>query len=322
MKTKSLLLAASLFALVLSSCGSDDKKEDPGIEVSGISVDQETLSIEVESTSTIVATLQPAGASGDISWSSSDPSVAAVNNGVVTALKTGEATVVASHGVFTSTCEITVSPKTIDPEDLPASLKGSNYTIIQIDEISFSAIQSKVINDVRPDDTNKFLYVWDETLTYGTSTGLNFFGQSEGWVSLIVGGAGWSGAGYFVDANYPQIDMTDMYNNPDDYVFHIGLKSTQPTSSYLFIFNDGTSEAKICVGSNNYDDGGVIFEPYADFTRDGEWHSVEIPASKLRELGVFYNNPFNDVNVFAFLAGGVQGTTLDYDAAFFYKKAE
>ncbi len=317
MKTKFLLFAfMSLMALTITSCGDDS--DDPKVEVSGITIDQQTAEVEVESSLTLEATLQPDGADGSIQWSSSDPSVAPVNEGVVTGLKKGSATIVASYGVYSASCEVTVNAKI---GELAESLKGSNYTIIQLDETSFSAIEDKVINDLRPDDTNKFLYIWDGTFTGGTPTGLNAYGQSEGWPSFIVGGSGWSGAGYAINPTYGQIDMTDMYNNPDDYVFHIALKSSQASSSFLFIFADGTAEAKICIGSAAYEDGGVTYEAYADFTRDGEWHEIEIPASKFRELGVFYNQAFSDVNILAFLAGGVQGTTLDYDACFFYKKA-
>ena len=316
MKTNAIkFLLAGFVALFMASCGGSD--DDPKIEVTGITLDQSTLEVEVEQTANLVATLLPAEAEGEITWSSSDSSIAAVNQGVITDLSEGSATIVAAHGVFTASCAVTVSPK---PIPLHETLKGSNYTIVQLDETSYSAIQGKVINDVRPDDENKFLYVWDGTFTGGTSNGPNFFGHTEGWVSVTVGGAGWSGAGYFVGPDYAQVDMTDMYNNPDDYVFHIGMKSAQENSSYLLIFSDGTAEAKICIGSEDFNDGGTIFEPYKNFTRDGEWNSIEIPASKLRELGVFYNQPFNDANVFAFLAGGVQGTTLDFDAAFFYKK--
>ncbi len=319
MKTKVLLFAIlSLVAFTVTSCGEDKDKDDPKVTATGITIDMETASVEVESSIALEATLQPEGAKGDIQWSSSDPSVAAVNNGVVTGLKRGEATIAASYGAFSAACEVEVTPKI---GELHESLKGSNYSIIQIDETSYYAIQDKVINDLRPDDTNKFLYIWDGTLTGGTPTGLNFYGQSEGWPTFIVGTAGWSGAGYTVGAESTPVDMTDMYENPDNYVFHIALKSTQASSSYLFIFHDGTAEAKICIGSVDYEDGGVIYEAYADFARDGEWHEIEIPASKFRELGVFYNQPFNDVNVLAFLASGVTGTTLDYDACFFYKKA-
>lgn len=319
MKTKAIfILAMSLvFALFTTSC---DEDGDESITVSGIELDQDSLTVEVEASATLMASLLPEGASGDISWSSSDPTVASVNNGVVIGLKEGEATVVAAHGAFTASCEVTVTAKPVDPGDYP-TLNGSNYTIIQIDEASATAIASEIINDCRPDEENKFLYVWDNTFTAGTPSGLNFYGQTEGWVSFVVGSVGWSGAGYNVGSGADMIDMTDMYNNPDDYVFHIGMKSSESNSSYLFIFADGSSEAKVCVGSSAFTDNGITYEPYTDFSRDNEWHSVEIPASKLRELGVFYNAPFNDKNVFAFLAGGTAGTTLDFDACFFYKKA-
>ena len=321
MKTKAFfILAMSLvFVLFTTSCDGDD---DEIITVSGISIDKTTLEVKVEASATLIATLEPKGATGDIAWSSSDPAVASVNNGVVIGLQTGTATVVASHGAFSASCEVTVVAKPVDPNDLDASLRGSNYTIIQIDETSSGYIQDKVINDCRPDDTNKFLYVWDNTFTTGTPSGLNFYGQSEGWVSLVVGNVGWSGAGYNAGAGATAIDLTDMYNNPDDYVFHIAFKSSQANSSYLLIFADGASEAKICIGPTAFVDAGVSYEPYANFTRDNEWHAIEIPAKKFRELGLFYNTAFNDVNVFAFLAGGTAGTTLDFDAAFFYKKAE
>lgn len=319
MKTKALLILAMslLMGVFFTSCEDDEGT----VDVTGVSLDKSTLEVEVEASATLLATLEPADASGDISWSSSDASVASVTNGVVIGISAGTATVVASHGAFSASCEVTVTPKTVDPSET-ASLNGSNYTIIQIDEASYTAISEKVVNDCRPDDVTKFLYVWDNTFTGATSSGLNFYGQAESWVSLVVGSAGWSGAGYNVGAEAELVDMTDMYNNPDDYVFHIAFKSAQESSSYLLIFADGSAECKICVGSTSFTDNGVTYQPYTDFTRDNEWHAIEIPASKFNELGVFYNEAFNDKNIFAFLAGGTAGTTLDFDAAFFYKKAE
>lgn len=323
MKTKSFLFAAlAVVGLFFTNCSNDDDKDDdPGIEVTGITIDSDSLEIEVGSTATLVATLTPDGATGDITWTSSSSEVAAVNGGVVTALSVGETTIVASYGTFNVSCEVTVEPV---PVPLDPTLEGSNYTVIQLDETSFTAIESSVINDLRPDETenSKNLFVWSDTFTAGTTSGLNYYGQSEGWVSLVVASAGWSGAGYNVGTDAPLVDLTDMYDNPDDYYFHIGFKSAETTSSYLLIFGDGTSEAKICIGPSTYTDSGVDYAPYADFTRDNEWQTVEIPVTKLNELGVYYNSTFNDSNVFSFLAGGTAGTTLDFDAVFFYKKAE
>ncbi len=323
MKTRAFLYALFAFAVLsFTSCGDDD--DDVELAATGISLNVESLSITVDSTTTLIATLEPEGATGDISWSSSDASVAAINNGIVTALKTGEATIVAACGAYTATCSVTVTEKETDPEDQDESLQGSDYYLIQIDESSYSSIKDKVIADLRPDDVenSKNLFVWESTFTAGTCSGLNFYGESEGWVSFIVGSVGWSGAGYNIGTAYDSVDMTNLYNNPDDYVFHIALKSSQTSSSYLFTFEDGTSSASVCIGSYDYVDNGVTYAAYADFTRDGEWHSIEIPVSKLKSLGVYYNEPFNDANVFSFLAGGTAGVTLDMDAIFFYKPAE
>jgi len=324
MKTKSFLLVVfSMFlSLFIISCGDDEDDGDVIVTPTGIVVDNDSLSIAVEGSDVLIASLEPEGAVGEITWSSSDPSVAVVNDGVVTALEIGETTVVASYGVFSASCVVTVTAKEIDPNDLPSSLSGSDYAIIQIDENSYEAIKDKVIYDFRPDDDITNLYVWDGTFVAGTASGLNFYEQTEDWVSLVVSSVGWSGAGYNVASGFGDIDLSRFNDNPEDYVFHIALKSAQENTSFLMIFSDGQSEAKVCVGPSSFVDGEITYEPYTDFSRDNEWHSVEIPLSYLQELGLFYDQPFSDVNIFAFLAGGVAGTTLDMDAVFFYKKAE
>lgn len=326
MKTKSILFAVMslLMTVFISSCSSDskDKEVDEAITVTGISVDKDALTLEVESTEVLEATLQPEGATGAITWSSSKPSVATVNKeGVVTALKIGETTIVAEYGAFTAHCEVTVTAKELDPDDLPASLTGSEYAVIQIDDVSYEAIKDRVTYDLRPDDEIKNLYIWENTYVPGTASGLNFYNQSEGWVSLAVASAGWSGAAYHYGPEFGGIDLSYMFDNPEDYVFHIALKSAG-SASYILRFYDGDVEASVCFGSSNFVDGGNTFVPYTDFPRDNEWHSIEIPFTVITDLGVLYNEPINSGNLVAFLAGGVAGTTFDMDAAFFYKKAK
>ncbi|MFZ5940615.1 MAG: Ig-like domain-containing protein [Bacteroidota bacterium] len=302
----------SLVVLLFSGC--DEKI----IEVTGISLDQVTLELPMESAVTLLATLEPSGAEGDILWSSSDPTVAVVNNGVVTGIKIGTTTIAATCGAFTASCEVTVTAKQIDPNNLPESLKGTNYHVIQMDEISYEFIKDKVDNDFRPDEDIKNLWVWENTFVAGTPVGTNFYGQNEGWVSLIVSIVGWSGAGWNLGTGYGTIDMTDMYDNPDDYVFHVALKSSQLVSGYLFKFTDKSTSAAVCIG--NVPIEGVA--PYRDFVRDNEWQEIEIPVSYLNSLGLFYNKAFSDnLNIVEFLAGGAAGITLDMDAVFFYKKA-
>lgn len=71
-----------------------------------ITLDKDTLVLEVNATGTLAATTIPAGAT--VTWTSSDETVATVANGVVTGVANGEATITATNGSATDTCAVTV----------------------------------------------------------------------------------------------------------------------------------------------------------------------------------------------------------------------
>lgn len=78
------------------------------VPVSEISLDQESALIEVGESLTLTALLQPEGVDAEILWTSSDESVASVEDGVVTALASGEITITASvnGGALTAECQV------------------------------------------------------------------------------------------------------------------------------------------------------------------------------------------------------------------------
>lgn len=79
------------------------------IEATAIKLDRTTAELRRRQTLQLTASLEPANAQGAISWSSSDPAVATVDeNGLVTAVQSGNATITASSGKLTATCEIDV----------------------------------------------------------------------------------------------------------------------------------------------------------------------------------------------------------------------
>ena len=84
---------------------------DP-VSVAGVSLDKDEIQLEVGATQTLVATVEPSGATDQVvSWASDDESVATVDeNGVVTAEGIGTATItVTTHdGGFTATCDVEV----------------------------------------------------------------------------------------------------------------------------------------------------------------------------------------------------------------------
>ena len=83
------------------------------VNVSGVSIDQGTLSLEVGQNATLVANVTPTDATNkNVNWTSTAPSVASVtNSGLVTALAAGSTTITAStaDGGYQASCNVTVT---------------------------------------------------------------------------------------------------------------------------------------------------------------------------------------------------------------------
>lgn len=82
------------------------------VAVTGVALNQSTLSLKTGASATLTATITPSNATNTgIEWSSSNEDVATVSGGVVTALKAGTAiiTVKTKDGAKTATCTVTVT---------------------------------------------------------------------------------------------------------------------------------------------------------------------------------------------------------------------
>ncbi|MGE7602917.1 Ig-like domain-containing protein [Peribacillus sp. NPDC097675] len=92
--------------------------------VLSVTLDPKTLNFNLgDADQTLTATMNPSNATNqNVSWSTSDPSVATVNNGMVHAVGVGQATITVStvEGGFTDTAIVTV----IDPDTLPPVTKN------------------------------------------------------------------------------------------------------------------------------------------------------------------------------------------------------
>lgn len=77
----------------------------------GVTLDKTTAEMKVGDELTLTATIQPDGSTGEIVWTSSDESVATVENGKVVAKKAGTVTITAKVGDKTATCSVTVTEK-------------------------------------------------------------------------------------------------------------------------------------------------------------------------------------------------------------------
>ena len=83
------------------------------VAVTGVTLDQSTLSLAVDGTATLVATVNPTDATNkNVTWSSDNTGIATVDaNGVVTAIAAGSATITVTteDGSFTDQSMVTVS---------------------------------------------------------------------------------------------------------------------------------------------------------------------------------------------------------------------
>ncbi len=102
-------LAVSLFMISAVSCEKD-------IPVTSLNLDQEEATVQVGATVTIVPVIDPTDATNrNVTWTSSNTSIATVNDGVVTGIALGDATITATsdeNPLFTATCAVTVVPST------------------------------------------------------------------------------------------------------------------------------------------------------------------------------------------------------------------
>ena len=121
MKNRRLILLPCLavLAMSISSCNAaptNPSRGEPGqsqndTSVNGVSLSYEELTMYKGKSATLKATVTPDTATNkEVSWTSSNTSVATVNNGVITAISEGTTviTVKTSEGGYTATCALTV----------------------------------------------------------------------------------------------------------------------------------------------------------------------------------------------------------------------
>lgn len=85
---------------------------DSTVHVTGVSLNKNSTSLTVGETETLTATVSPNNATNkNVTWSSSNTSIATVSNGQISAMATGNAiiTVTTTDGSYTATCTVTVS---------------------------------------------------------------------------------------------------------------------------------------------------------------------------------------------------------------------
>lgn len=131
--------------------------DSPVIDVTSVTLDKTSLTLLVDSTYTLVATIAPDTASyQDITWSSSDEKVATVDkDGFVTAIAAGTATITAqsTNEEVSAVCEVTVNA----PIDVTSISFGEISLVMEV-----ASTQTVVVN-VLPTDATYTDIIWSSS---------------------------------------------------------------------------------------------------------------------------------------------------------------
>ena len=108
------------------------EKAGADVPATGVTLDKTTLSLTEGESATLTATVEPENATDKaIVWTSSDNAVATVENGVVTAVKAGTATITAACGSAKAECTVTVTAAPAGP--LSVKVGTAAYPVKPID---------------------------------------------------------------------------------------------------------------------------------------------------------------------------------------------
>lgn len=120
------------------------------VSVSSITLDREILSLEVGCSQTLQATVLPSNTDQTVTWSSSNTSVATVsNNGTVTAVSVGTATVTckANDGSgIQATCIVTVTPSDVKVTSISLNKTSLSMEIGQTETLSATVYPNNATN--------------------------------------------------------------------------------------------------------------------------------------------------------------------------------
>lgn len=120
----------------------DYVKEADFVSVTGVSLDNNTLELPIEGTETLTATIAPENATNKkVTWSSSNDAAATVDeNGKVTAVAAGTATITATtvDGNFTAVCLVTIVAPQLPAGALPGVFSVSDDGGTHVKQIYFS----------------------------------------------------------------------------------------------------------------------------------------------------------------------------------------
>lgn len=121
----------------------------PTVNVTSVTLNKTTTTIPKGSTETLIATVSPPNATNkSVTWTSSNTSIATVNNGVVTGVANGNTviTVTTVDGSFTATCNVTVKTVTIPVTSVSLDKTTHTFKVDETVQLNATVLPSNANN--------------------------------------------------------------------------------------------------------------------------------------------------------------------------------
>lgn len=207
-------------------------------EVSAVTLNQSSASISGAGTVQLIATTTPSG--GTIVWQSSDESIATVTSyGLVTSVNNGTATITASCGDISASCEVSVSGfAVLTSIEATYTQSGAVYENDTLDSLREDLVVVAYYDDSSTREIQ--LYTLSGTLEVGTSAILVEFGGKTDTFNVSVD--------YGVPEGYTRYDyVKNNSTNTSNVAVFTGLNQTYGSNNYEHyletVYESGTNTA-------------------------------------------------------------------------------
>jgi len=181
------IIAVIVFSM---SCGGGGDDGGTTVSVTGVSLNKTSLSLAVDGSESLIATVAPTNATNkNVTWKSSDTTKATVANGTVTAVAAGTATitVTTADGNITATCSVTVT--------------GGGAAAVNIEMVSIPA--RTFIMGSPTSEPNRASYETQHSVTLSAFSMSKYQVTQAQWVSVMGTGEDRTTTSYGKGNNYP-----------------------------------------------------------------------------------------------------------------------
>ncbi len=233
------------------------------VAVTGVTVTPESATVKVGKTTTLTATVAPSNATNkNVTWTSSNETIATVSGGVVTGVAAGTATITVTteDGGFTDTCAVTVEESNDVKYELATTLEdGGEYLIVNTNSAGAAyALKNPGTNGTNIANVN---YKTSVTIESG-----NYILTSEEDIvwTAVASGSGFhlSNGGLYLEGKSGNTGVYTTLNNADrawtysssNQLQMPGGASGGQSTTYTVRYNSGSNyfQGSSATGSNDY----------------------------------------------------------------------